>query len=244
MSPRSSRSSSSSLSSTPGSGYNTDDTEVSSRGNPESRRGSYGPTLDKPCPLKRNTYCSEPLASLTYFSTQNHLDVSKNEKSLFKIRREADLWKTVYKFKKNVLGSQALSALNGRWEDLKNTALQIEASLGTEAEGSCIEMKTVPLLLSSYVQDQDEEISQIHTTFSKLVSYLLTEPKVYWRNTELVRGTSEVPKWKIDTRNEETEKAISKFSRVGRGYQGIRFPSFPPRGVRSASPRVCGYRDP
>jgi len=173
----SSRSSRSSLSSSSPSSYNTDDTEVSSRGNASSRRGSHCPTLDNPCPLKRNTYCSEPLASLSYFSTQNHLDVFKNEKSLFKIRREADLWKTVYKFKKNVLGSQALSALNERWEDLKNTALQIEASLGTEAEGSCIEMKTAPLLLSSYVQD--EAISRIHTTFSKLVFYLLTEPKVY-----------------------------------------------------------------
>jgi hypothetical protein len=119
----------------------------------------------------------EPLGSLSYFATQNDLDVRNNERSLFKIRREADLWKTVYGYKNHVLSSEALSQLNKRWEDLRNTALLIEASLGTEAEGSCIEMKTAPLIFSNYVQN--EEISQIQSTLSKLVSYLLTGPKVY-----------------------------------------------------------------
>jgi hypothetical protein len=115
--------------------------------------------------------------SLSYFATQNNLNVCKNEKSLFRIRREADLWKTVYGYKKDVLSSKALSQLNKRWEDLRDTALQIEASLGTGAEGLCIEMKTAPLIFSDYVQK--EEISQMHMTLSKLVSYLLTGPKVY-----------------------------------------------------------------
>jgi hypothetical protein len=114
---------------------------------------------------------------LSYFATQNNLNVCKNEKSLFKIRREADLWKTVYGYKKDVLSSEALSQLNDRWEDLRNTALQIEASLGTEAEGSCIEMKTAPLIFSDYVQK--EEVSQMHKLHSKLVSYLLTKLKVF-----------------------------------------------------------------
>jgi hypothetical protein len=114
--------------------------------------------------------------SLPYFATQNNLGVCNNEPSLFKIRREADLWKTVYGYKKDVLSSEALSQLNKRWEDLRDTALQIEASLGTEAEGSCIEMKTAQLIFSDYVQK--EEIPHMHKLHSKLVFYLLTELKL------------------------------------------------------------------
>jgi hypothetical protein len=73
----------------------------------------------------------------------------------------------VYGYKGDDLSLSALSKLQERWVDVSETIENIKASLaaGENMDGH-MEMKTVPLVCSDYVAE--EEISDMEPTYSKL----------------------------------------------------------------------------
>jgi hypothetical protein len=108
-----------------------------------------------------------------------------DERSLFKIRHEADFWKSIWGLKKHILSSPALSKLNERWKELSTTALKIEASLDAGID-KYVTMETAPLDTAKYVEKGEE--ATIDLVQSKPISYFFTELEVHFGNTLNLSG--------------------------------------------------------
>jgi hypothetical protein len=86
---------------------------------------------------------------------------------LVELQKQADWMRTVHGHKGDGLSLSALFKLQERWVDVSKTIEKIKTSLaaGENMDGH-IEMKTVPLVCSDYVKE--EEISKMEPTYSKL----------------------------------------------------------------------------
>jgi len=77
--------------------------------------------------------------------------------------------KTVHAHNADVLSLHASTKLAERWGDVSEAVEDIKAMLAEGIEGH-IKMRTAPLVFSEYVQE--DEVSELESSYSKLVSYL------------------------------------------------------------------------
>jgi len=83
--------------------------------------------------------------------------------------------RTVHAHKANILSLHASTKLAEQWGDVSEAVEEMKGLLAKGIEGH-IKMETAPLVFSNYVQE--EEVSKMESTYSKLVFYLSLNSEV------------------------------------------------------------------